>query len=222
LDEDRALSERYSSPSADECGFRAGAASAFVRSARFGNREIVVNKQADDAANLLADLKREVELLKTRVRELEDDREIRELLARYGFLADQGLDEEFVGLFTDDGEMELTAPGVRDKVVGWRGHDGLLSFITGQDHKTDPHLVKAEGRRMHGQGNNLRTYIDGDVAVAESYSLVLTKGEDGKIDLDGGSNRWTLHRVDGRWKIRKRMRRGMGMASFHEAYVTKS
>jgi hypothetical protein len=172
--------------------------------------------------NDLKALSDQMEELRARVRYLEDDREIRELLARYGFLADQGLDEAFVDLFTDDGEMNLTAPGVRNEAVQWHGRDALMSFITGSDHKVDPHLTKAEGRRMHGQGNNLRTFIDGDEAVAESYSLVLTKGEDGKTELEGGANRWTFHRVGGRWKIRRRLRRGMGMASFHEAYLTKS
>ena len=75
---------------------------------------------------------------------------------------------------------------------------------------------------MHVLGANLRTYIDGDEATAEGYSLVLTKAADGRMDVDAGSNKWLLRRVDGRWHIKERVRRVMGLASFFDAFVTQS
>jgi len=58
------------------------------------------------------------------------------------------------------------------------------------------------GYSMHVSGVNLVIHIDGDDAVANSYSL-LYKEEEGAIRLiSAGSNEWTLRRVDGTWLIK--------------------
>ena len=49
-----------------------------------------------------------LEALEARVQELEDERAIRELLARYGYTADTCKDEAFVDLYTEDGTMKLS------------------------------------------------------------------------------------------------------------------
>lgn len=166
-----------------------------------------------------------LQIVERRVQELEDDREIRELLSRYGFLADSGRFPEFVALFTDDGVMNLVSPRVANGVARWEGSEALLEFISGSKRRpdvADPMDLVREGRRMHVLGANLRTYIDGDEATAEGYSLVLTKAADGRMDVDAGSNKWLLRRVDGRWHIKERVRRVMGLASFFDAFVTQS
>jgi len=46
--------------------------------------------------------------LESRVRVCEDEREIRELLSRYGYNADCCRDEEYVALWTDDASYDLS------------------------------------------------------------------------------------------------------------------
>jgi hypothetical protein len=189
------------------------------------SKKTTASKKTTGSRTQNSALANRVKQLEAQLRELQDDREIRELLARYGFLADQGLDEAFVKLFTQDGVMNLVAPGNYEGVVRWQGHDRLMTFIRGDERRAgapDPHELKRDGRRMHAQGNNLRTYIKGNEATAEAYSLVLTKMKDGSIDVEGGSNLWHLRRVGGKWLIKERVRRAMGSPSYHDPYLTKS
>jgi hypothetical protein len=57
------------------------------------------------------DLESRLLKLEARIRELEDERHIRELLARYGYNADCCRDKEYVELYTDDGVMDLSPGG---------------------------------------------------------------------------------------------------------------
>src|SRR5947209_3082506 len=120
-------------------------------------------------------LEARLQALEARLQEVEDDRAIRELLSRYGYWADMGRDQDYVDLYTEDGAMNLGG-GSADRYGGirrWEGHRELMEFIT------DPKGHKAIcGRCMHVQGNNLSTYIKGDEAIAESYSIVLVHDAD--------------------------------------------
>jgi hypothetical protein len=53
------------------------------------------------------DLRSELEDLRNRLRLLEDERELRSLLARYAFCADLGRSREWVSLYTEDGAVDL-------------------------------------------------------------------------------------------------------------------
>ena len=92
------------------------------------------------------DLVARIAELEGRLQRVEDDRAIRELLARYGFNADMGRSEAFVSLYTDDGAIDISI----DR--RWEGHAGLMEFITG--------ARGAVGRSMHALGNNLVTHIN--------------------------------------------------------------
>jgi hypothetical protein len=48
-----------------------------------------------------------VKELEARIQKIEDDKAIRELLARYGYTADQGRGEAYVELYTDDGVLDM-------------------------------------------------------------------------------------------------------------------
>jgi SnoaL-like domain len=65
-----------------------------------------------------------------RVQELEDERAIRELLARYGFNADACRDEASINRYTEDGVMNLVV-GEQDTygidLRIWRGDEELAS-----------------------------------------------------------------------------------------------
>jgi len=148
--------------------------------------------------------------LEQRVQELEDERDIRELLSRYGFNADACRDEAYVDLYTDDGVMNLVvgeqdAYGVEPRI--WRGKDELREFIQDPEAHHKPGFY---GRAMHVQGNNVVCHIHGEEATVNSYSLVLHREGDQVALLSAGNNQWQLRKVDGAWLIEERRRRHLG------------
>lgn len=159
-----------------------------------------------DAARLAA-LEATVAQLQARVAELEDDRAIRDLLAAYGYTADNCQDEAFVDLYTDDGSIKVTANAKARAVFGdseWVVYEkkaGIRQFIT---HPKGHHSPALYGKSMHLQGNNLTTEIDGDEAVARGYQVAIVSDEAGTRVLSAGNNAWQLRKVDGQWRIRER------------------
>lgn len=155
-------------------------------------------------------LEQRLKRLATEVQELKDDREIREVLARYGFNADCDRTEGWVGLFTGDGAMDL---GSETQAPGrWVGTEALRKWISTQAARTNPERF---GKRLHFQGNNLVCHIKGDTALVNSYSIVLFL-IDGKIEVQCGTNLWTFKRVDGKWRIKERLRRGLGQPDYRK------
>lgn len=151
--------------------------------------------------------------LEARIRALEDERSIRELLAVYGFHADTKRDEEYLDLWTDDGVMDLVGSidahqgGPMPGRMIWEGRDRLREFITDPDSHHKPGFY---GKTLHTQGNNVVVRVDGDEATVNSYSIVLQE-IDGKTTLiTAGANRWRLRRENGRWRIQERRRREVG------------
>ena len=154
------------------------------------------------------DLEARVVELERRMKLVEDEHAIRELLAKYGFAADTCKDEEWVALFTDDGTMDLTMGNV-ESYSGhrrWTGHDELRQFIGNPEVHHHP---DSYGRAMHVSGNNLVIDIHGDEAICESYSLNIRKdpGGPGFVVFDAANNHWKLRRENGEWRIQERGRR---------------
>lgn len=146
--------------------------------------------------------------LEARVLALEDDRAIREVIADYAFYADSGQHDAWVGTFTDDGAIELIGgegTGTYPEVASWTGTAELDQFIN------DPLVhMSIEGRCMHLTTGNLRTDVDGDDAVAETYYVVLVRDGNRIVVTNGGFTRLQLRRVEGRWRIRRRLRHQIG------------
>jgi SnoaL-like protein len=154
-----------------------------------------------------AELEARIAALEARVLELEEDRAIRDLLARYGFTADTCQDEAFVELYTTDGRMKVAANakarrnfGV-DEWIEYEGHDGIRAFIT---HPKGHHSPALYGKSLHLQGNNLVTYVHGDEAAASGYQVAIAVDEDGARLVSAGNNEWQLRKVDGQWRIKER------------------
>lgn len=154
------------------------------------------------------DMRDELARLRDRLQLLEDDREIREVVADYAFYADSGQHDEWVDVFTDDGAVVLVggeATGTYPDVARWSGREELRAFID------DPQVhMTIEGRCMHLTTGNLRTRVDGDSAVAETYYVVLVRTGDTIAVTNGGFTRLRLRRVDGRWRISERLRHQIG------------
>jgi hypothetical protein len=73
---------------------------------------------------------------------------------------------------------------------------------------------------LHVMGNNLTTRIDGDQATAESYNLALRRQGSAFFIMNAAANRWTLQKIDGRWKIEEWMLRSPGAQDFNKVHVT--
>lgn len=144
--------------------------------------------------------------LEARIEELENEREIRELLARYGFNADCCRDDEYIELYTENGAIDLTTGG--GGIRRWQGKDELRKFIS------DPNAHHAPGfygHAMHMQGNNVVIKIEDGEAVVNSYSIVLQgDGTSAPVFFSAGNNQWRMRKVDGRWLIEERRRRHIG------------
>ncbi|MEV0184271.1 nuclear transport factor 2 family protein [Streptomyces sp. NPDC050625] len=148
-------------------------------------------------------------VLEARLRELEDDREIRELLARYGYYADAPLDEEYFGLFTEDCVMDVSAGRGEDpyEIVRWEGLAQMRRFLS---ERTAQHDNGFYGRSFHVQGNNLAVKVTGDDAVANGYSFIFHQDGPTLKLLSASLNEWAFRREQGRWKIQMRKRRMAG------------
>ena len=164
-------------------------------------------------------LHKRLEELEARLGEIEDERAVRDLINRYGYHADCQRDEEWVDLWTEDGVYDLLStvnyPDGSTRVLeqSWSGRDGLRELIT------DPlghHRPGFYGHSMHTGGSSMVVHIDGDTAVANSYSF-LYQEHDGAVELvSAANNQWTLRRTDGRWLLRERRRRQVGTQEFRD------
>lgn len=164
-------------------------------------------EQGDQSVSDAATLEARLAALEARVKELEDDRAIRDLLARYGFTADNCQDEAFVQLYTEDGRIKVAANanarenfGV-DEWIEYEGHDGIRAFIT---HPNGHHSPALYGKSLHLQGNNFVTDIRGDEAIASGYQVAIAVGDEGARVISAGNNEWQLRKVDGEWRIKER------------------
>lgn len=115
----------------------------------------------------------------------EDRDEIRDLFARYCLYIDTGASDDWADLFAEDGELA----GVGEPVVG---RDALAAFAA---------AVAAGSGGMHHLVLNEVIDVDGDHAAARS-SIVMIAGS--SVGLTGRYED-TLRRVDGRWRLARRL-----------------
>jgi hypothetical protein len=74
-----------------------------------------------------------IEQLEARVRQLEDERDLRDLLARYSFTADLYRGSAWVDLWTDDGVYNLGTGYEPDgRTRSYEGREQLMDLITGR------------------------------------------------------------------------------------------
>jgi hypothetical protein len=144
--------------------------------------------------------------LERRVAELEDERELRDLLALYSFGADVHRDQTWVDLFTPDGTYDLGTQNVEGAYNGhFEGPDDLLGLITGPG-------MPARDHSQHHHGPIIYRFdaANPDEAWAESYSVTFLDTDEGTGIFCAGFNRWRFRRVDGHWRIAERHRREIG------------
>jgi hypothetical protein len=148
-------------------------------------------------------------ILARRIRILEDERELRDLLARFAFNADLGRTKEYAELYTADAILDLRSMGL-DR---YEGQTSILEdFITGP-------ASRRAGVAFHSV-TPMVFYVDGDTAEGEGYSLMFVRNEDGSMAIvNAHYSHWTFVRQGGEWKIGSRNIRGIGSGEASEMFT---
>jgi uncharacterized protein (TIGR02246 family) len=132
--------------------------------------------------------------LRTRLRRLEDERDISRLIASYGPAVDAGDADAAARLWATDGSYD---------VEGWHmeGRAGVHAMVSSPSHQN----LVANGC-CHFIGPTVVT-VTGDSAVAVCESLVLVRDGDGYRVWRATANHFMLQRIDDRWQITVRTSR---------------
>lgn len=148
--------------------------------------------------------------LEARLRVLEDERELRDLLSRYSFTADLGRTAEYADLYTDDGAINLRDMGLKRFEGKQMIHD---EFING------PNASSRFGKAFHHAAPTV-FHIEGDDAEGEGYSIMMVLQDDGSITIAHANySHWTFRRVDGQWRIVERNIRLIGSPEAAEIFT---
>ncbi|MDN4172186.1 nuclear transport factor 2 family protein [Nocardioides sp. SOB77] len=143
---------------------------------------------------MTTDVAARLDALESRLRRLEDEREILQLITAYGPLVDAGRADEVAALWTEDGVYDIDEVFLGDQeaihaMVLSRGHQrwiaGGCSHFLGPAHVT----------------------VDGDEAVAVCESLMVTHGDDGFVVRRATANHWQLRRTPAGWRVTVRTSR---------------
>ncbi|WP_240334422.1 nuclear transport factor 2 family protein [Sphingobium estronivorans] len=135
------------------------------------------------------------DLLATRMAALEDREAIRDLIARYGPLADGGDCAGAASLWTEDGIYEVGGFG------SYQGRAAIQALLEGESHQG----------LIHGGAAHVLSPpvidLDGDRATARSYSVVFRKAGDSWEAHRASANLWQLVRTHEGWKVAQRVNR---------------
>lgn len=131
--------------------------------------------------------------LNRRLTRLEDREAIRDLIARYGPLADSGDAAALAALWTEDGRYE---------VIGFataQGREAIAALITGPVHQD---LMAGGVAHLLGP---VAITLDGDSAQAQGHSVVLRHHAGAFQAYRVAANRWTLKRTAEGWRVHHRV-----------------
>lgn len=150
-----------------------------------------------------------VAALTARVQELEDHREITQLVAQYGPAADSGSGEVAAGLWTEDGVFDAV-PNLR-----MRGRDEIIGMVHGPGQQS---LIR------NGCAHVLtvpHVEIDGDRATGRSYALnIQWDGAAGRFHVARVSaNTWTWVRTPDGWRVEERINAVLDGTAAHRALL---
>jgi SnoaL-like domain len=127
-----------------------------------------------------------------RLRRLEDQLAIYQLVCGYGYAVD-GLNADALGeIYAEDGVYEVSDRGV------FEGRAGIQAIT-----RRPGHLELVGGGAAHISTLPF-VVIDGDRAVATCHTMVARHGDDGFYIGRLSASRLELERVDGRWYIKRR------------------
>jgi len=147
----------------------------------------------------LDDLRTAIEELAARVRVLEDELALGQIVARYGPAVDSGSSEAAARLWTDDGVFEVPPYAV------WTGHDEIAGMVEGEGHQELIHNGAAHVLTAP------RVVVDGDDARGWNYALnIRWDAEQERFWIARVSaNSWHWHRGAEGWQIVERVNRNL-------------
>ncbi|NEC85046.1 nuclear transport factor 2 family protein [Streptomyces sp. SID12501] len=155
------------------------------------------------------ELRTAVEMLAAKVRVLEDQIEIMQLVAQYGPAVDSGSGEATAALWTDDGTFDA-APHLR-----MRGRNDITGMVHGDGHQS---LIR------NGCGHVLTVphiVVDGDRATGRSHALNI------RWDADAdrfwvarvSANTWRWARTPQGWRITERINANLDGTAEHRGLL---
>jgi uncharacterized protein (TIGR02246 family) len=132
------------------------------------------------------------ERIAERLRALEDREAIRDLIARYGPLADAGDAEAVAALWSEDGSYAVGGMGEAC------GRAAIAALISGPVHRS----LLADGC-AHVLTSPVID-LDGDSAIARCHSVVFRHEAGEWIPIRASANRWLLRRGPEGWRVLRR------------------
>ncbi|MEB4211520.1 nuclear transport factor 2 family protein [Mycobacterium sp. 94-17] len=132
-----------------------------------------------------------IDELLTRVRRLEDERDIARLIASYGPAVDAGDADAAAGLWASDGVYDVDGRRIQ-------GRAGVHAMIS-----SDAHQKLVAGGCSHFLGPCV-VRVAGDDAVAVCESLVLVRDGSGYRVWRATAHHFALRRTGGKWQITTR------------------
>lgn len=132
--------------------------------------------------------------LERRVRALEDEAEVRRIVAAYGPLVDAGDADGTAALWETDGVYDV------DELV-MRGQDEVRAMV-----RSRPHRAFIEGGCAHVVGP-AHVRLHGDEAVAVCHSLMVVHRDGGFVVRRATANLWHLRRGADGWRVAARTSR---------------
>ena len=133
--------------------------------------------------------------LEARLADLEDREAIRNLIARYGPLADAGEAAAVASLWTEDGVYDVGGFGAS------AGRAAIAALITGPTHLQ---LMRDGCAHLLGP---VHVHVDGARAVAVGHSCVFRHNGTAFEAYRVAANRWELLKRDGQWQVARRSNR---------------
>lgn len=143
----------------------------------------------------------------TALRALQDESEIRNLIATYGPLVDHGDPEAVADLWTKDGRYEVDNGAYENAAA-------IADMV-----RSDPHMSLIRNGCSHFLGP-LHVRVDGDTATATGYSMLIVAEQEQHIVRRVSANKWELIRTAHGWRATRRVNRRMAGAEYaHQLLV---
>ncbi|MEV5388952.1 nuclear transport factor 2 family protein [Nocardia farcinica] len=144
----------------------------------------------------MTDRSADIDALARRVEAMEDRWQILELLSAYGPAVDSGSADVAADLWLDDGVYDVDSGMLR-------GRAGLRAMIEGDMHQG---FIRNGSAHLMGLPHIV---LDGDRAIVTGHSQLVLKVSDGPEFAVARitANRWELVKIDGRWRVERRIAR---------------
>lgn len=126
--------------------------------------------------------------LTDRIRRLEDEAEIRRLIAAYGPLVDHGDGDATAALWTEDGRYDVDGGSFADP-------NAIADMV-----RSAPHQNLIRNGCAHFLGP-VHVTVDGNEAVAVCYSLLLERRDEQHLVRRASANRWELRSTARGWRV---------------------